>query len=99
MKKKVFWTVNLLLLCAMVLCYARWIEPRWIQVKKVELSLPGLTEEMRVVCFGDTHMGLEFGPEDLENGWKKSTGRSPRPWCSWGICLTITANMRATREK
>ena len=21
-----------LLLCAMVLCYARWIEPRWIQV-------------------------------------------------------------------
>ena len=63
-----------LLLCVMVLCYARWIEPRWIQVKKVELSLPGLTEKMRVVCFGDTHMGLEFGPEDLEK-WVEKINR------------------------
>ena len=67
-----------LLLCAMVLCYARWIEPRWIQVKKVELSLPGLTEKMRVVCFGDTHMGLEFGPEDLEKWVEKINGLEPQ---------------------
>lgn len=67
-----------LLLCAMVLCYARWIEPRWIQVKKVELSLPGLTEEMRVVCFGDTHMGLEFGPEDLEKWVEKINRQEPQ---------------------
>ena len=67
-----------LLLCAMVLCYARWIEPRWIQVKKVELSLPGLTEKMRVVCFGDTHMGLEFGPEDLEKWVEKINRQEPQ---------------------
>lgn len=67
-----------LLLCALVLCYARWIEPRWVQVKKVELSLPGLEENARVVCFGDTHMGMEFGPRDLERWVEKINGLEPQ---------------------
>jgi hypothetical protein len=47
------------LLCAAGAVYAREVEPRWIEVKTVELLLPRLAPEFdgyRIVQFGDLHL-------------------------------------------
>lgn len=47
----------ILLLAAAGACYARWCEPRWVEVKHVTLK-GAFEKEYTVAAFGDTHIGF-----------------------------------------
>lgn len=53
---------------AAVILYARYVEPRWVAVRKLELTLPRLAPEFdgyRIVQLSDIHMDRWMTPERL----------------------------------
>ena len=64
----------LVLLGAVALAYAWWIEPRWLQVKEHYLTQSALEQDVTLVCFGDTHVGLDTTAEDLAR-WVEQINR------------------------
>jgi predicted MPP superfamily phosphohydrolase len=68
------------LIGAMGLVYAREIEPRWIEVKSVELTLPRLAPEFdgyRIVQIGDLHLDDWTNPAWLTRIVKLVNGQRP----------------------
>ena len=62
------------------LLYAREVETRWVEVRPVELTLPGLAPEFdgyRVVQFGDVHLDDWSKPERLHRIVEKVNEQQP----------------------
>jgi len=80
--KKLFKRLLLVLLVLAVAAggaylYARFVEPRMIQVEKVALSSPYITRPVRIVAFADVHLGNGMDTARLEEIMGKIDDLSP----------------------
>lgn len=59
------------MLCALGMAYATQVEPRWIEVTRLEVPLPGLPEELdgfTIVQLSDLHLGPHVTADHVRRG-------------------------------
>lgn len=60
--------------------YGKYIEPRWIQVTRKTIKHPLISNQsngIKIVQFGDTHLGFHFSQEDLQKTVQLIMDESP----------------------
>lgn len=67
--------------------YARYAEPKWIEIKKISISLPRLPEVfkgIKIVQFSDIHLGFHFSLAELQALVDRVNGLQPDLICFTG---------------
>ncbi|WP_409346368.1 metallophosphoesterase [Paenibacillus sp. MBLB4367] len=67
--------------------YSRYLEPSWLEVKQVALTLPRLPaafDGLRIVQFSDVHLGYHFDPVKLDNLVTRINALAPDLVCFTG---------------
>ncbi|WP_074011121.1 metallophosphoesterase [Numidum massiliense] len=68
LKKSTRWVLGACALGGLSGAYAYWVEPNWLEVKHVDVTLeqlPPAFHKFRIVHFSDLHLGHYLWPEDL----------------------------------
>lgn len=55
----------LLIIAVCIYIYARYVEPKWLEISTVDVASDKISEPQRIIAFGDTHVGHYFNEADL----------------------------------
>lgn len=87
LKKAALTALGTLALPPTALAYARYAEPRWLEVVRIMLDAPRLPQALdglTLVHFSDTHLGFHYEAEDLERLAETINGLQPDLICFTG---------------
>lgn len=65
-----------IIICLLMLSYARYIEPSMLRVKKIDLKGKDI-KDCRIVFFTDTHFGKLYSQSNIDNIVKKINNQNP----------------------
>jgi len=71
---------TLILIAMLVLCYAFWIEPRWIQITGTEIPIDGLSPRLNgftIVHLSDLHLGPHVDSHQIRHAVDLTNGLKP----------------------
>ncbi|QJD85573.1 metallophosphoesterase [Cohnella herbarum] len=95
LKKSMQWGGGLIGLASLSGAYSRWIEPTWLEVKSVEVTLSNLPRSfarLRIVHFSDVHFGEYSEPELLTELVKQTQQLKPDLICFTGDLIDYSTS-------